>query len=114
MKYKTRETAFNEQVEARMKSSDWDMQIARNVLKKRRKRNYALAAVGSVASLAIAASLVFAILPGMLGGSSEGARLNQFVNAQVEGTWQKVFSESEAQYDASTDTLIDETLAQRL
>ncbi len=112
MKQETRERALNEQVAARLKSPGWDIQIARNVLKKRRRRNYTFAAVGSV-SLAMAASLMFAILPGMLGGASEGDLLSQFVNAQVEGTWQKVFAESETQFDRSTDTLIDETLAQR-
>jgi hypothetical protein len=124
MKNQTRETAFNEQVAARLKSADWDIQIAGNVLRRRRKRNYTFAAVGSAASLAMAASLIFAILPGMLGGTSDGARLNQFVNAQVEGTWKKVFTESalpddsktvlvEYQDDTDTDELIDETLAQR-
>jgi hypothetical protein len=115
MKNETRERAFNEQVAVRLKSSDWDLQIARNVLTRRRRRmNYIFAAASSAASLAMAASLIFAVLPGMLDGASEGARLNQFVNAQVEGTWQKVFAESETQYDTGTDALIDETLAQRL
>lgn len=124
MRTETREKAFDEKVTARLNNPDWDLQIARNVLGKRRRKNLAFAAAGSAVSLAMAASLIFAVLPGMLGGASEGARLNQFVNAQVEGTWKKVFSESEImddsetvlagyQYDSSTDDLIDETLAQR-
>jgi hypothetical protein len=125
MKIQARETAFNERVEARLDSSEWNMQIARNVLRRRRRRTYSIAAAGSAVSLAMAASLIFAILPGIRGGTSEGAELNQFVNAQVDGTWKKVFIEGthpddsetvlgEAQYDMNTDTLIDETLAQRL
>jgi len=119
------ETAFDEKVEARLNSNEWDIQVARNVLRRRRRKRYTIAAVGSAASLAMAASLIFAILPGMQGGTIEGEELNRFVNAQVEGTWKKVFAGNalpddsetvliEARYDTSMDTMIDETLAQRL
>ncbi len=125
MRIQTRETAFNKKVEDRLRSSEWNMQIARNVLQRRSRRKYIIAAAGSAASLAMAASLIFAILPGFRGETTEGAELNQFVNAQIEGTWKKVFSGNgipddnetilgQSQDYTSTDTLIDETLAQRL
>jgi hypothetical protein len=74
--------------------------------------------------LAVAASLIFAILPGMQSGTLQGEALNGFVNAQVEGTWKKAFAGSalpegsetelvDIQYDRSMDTMIDRTLAQR-
>jgi hypothetical protein len=119
------ETAFDDKVKARLNSDEWDIQIARSVLRKHRRKRYAIAAIGSIASMAVAASLIFAILPGMQGGTPEGEALNRFVNAQVEGTWKKVFTGNalpddsetvliEAQYDTSMDAMIDETLAQRL
>jgi hypothetical protein len=120
------ETAFNEKVKARLNSDEWDIQVARNVLQRRRRKRYMIAAFGSTVSLAVAASLIFAILPGMQGGTFQGGEaLNRFVNAQIEGTWEKVFAEStpaegnetvlvDIQYDRSMDTMIDDALAQRI
>ena len=119
------ETAFDEKVKARLNNDEWNVQIAKNVLRSRRRKRYTIAAFGSAVSLAVAASLIFAILPGMQGGTLQGGEaLNKFVNAQIEGTWEKVFTESapaegnemvlvDTQDDRSMDTMIDETLAQR-
>jgi hypothetical protein len=118
------ETAFDEKVKAKLNSDEWDIQIARNVLRRRRRKRYTIAAFGSAISLAVAASLIFAILPGMQSGTLQGEALNGFVNAQVEGTWKKAFAGSalpegsetelvDIQYDRSMDTMIDRTLAQR-
>lgn len=125
METEAHETVFNEKVKARLNSDEWDIQIARNVLRNHRRKRYTIAAFGSAVSLAVAASLIFAILPGMQGGTLQGGEaLNRFVNAQIEGTWEKVFAESapaegnetvlvDTQYDRNMDTIIDETLAQR-
>ena len=124
METEAHETEFNEKVKARLDSDEWDVQVARNVLR-RRQRRYTIAVVGSAVSLAVAASLIFAILPGMQGGTLQGEELNRFVNAQVEGTWGKVFAESalaegsemvfvDIQSDKSMDKMIDDTLAQRI
>jgi DNA-directed RNA polymerase specialized sigma24 family protein len=125
MKTVDHKTAFDEKVKTRLNSDEWDIRIARNVLRSRRRKRYTIAAFGSAVSLAVAASLIFAILPDMQGETLQGGEaLNRFVNAQVEGTWEKVFAESapdegnetvfvDIQSDKSMDTMIDETLAQR-
>jgi hypothetical protein len=124
MKLMDQETNFNNSIESRLASGEWDSLIARNVIRKRRRIVARNSVIGSVASMALAASLVLAILPGITSGNRGGDELNRFVSAQVEGTWNSVFSGSPlpqngeqalagTQDDAGLDTLIDDTLAQR-
>ncbi|OHD64341.1 MAG: hypothetical protein A2176_01770 [Spirochaetes bacterium RBG_13_51_14] len=118
------ERAFNKNIRDRLNSDEWSFQVARGVMRHRRKR-FAVAAVGSTATAAAAASLVIALLYWFQAGSTDGERLNRFVNAQVVGTWKKVFTDSslpgendtilvDAQYDESLDSMIEATLLQRL
>jgi hypothetical protein len=125
MKQMDRDTNFNNSIESRLSSGEWDSLIARNVIRKRRRIVARNSVIGSLATLAVAASLVLAILPGITNGTRGGDELNQFVSAQVEGTWNSVFSGSPlpqgseqalagTQDDAGLDALIDDTLEQRL
>jgi len=124
MKTTDHNRAFDAAVRSRLEDSAWDLGIARGVLKKRR-RKVVLSAVASVASLAATASLVFTLTTATITGSPEGAALNSFVNAQVEGTWQNVYSRADAtgsgeallvdaELDDSLDTVIDDALSRRL
>lgn len=124
MKTTGHERALDAAVRSRMEDSAWDLAVARGVLKKRRGK-IIRSAVASAASLAAAASLVFALTTATLTGSSEGAALNSFVNAQVEGTWQDVSHREDAAgsveplladavTDESLDAVIDDALARRL
>jgi hypothetical protein len=119
------EKRFDDRIAARLKSDEWDLRIAGRVLRRRRTKRLGIAAAGTASSLALAATLVFAVLPGLWGGAKTGEELNYFVNAQVTGTWNTVFTESamavgtessvtDAQYDDDMDAMIDETLEQRL
>lgn len=117
--------AFDDAIRSRLEDDTWDRGIARGVLRKRRSRKVVLSAVASVASLAAAASLVFTLTTATITGSPEGAALNSFVNAQVEGTWQNVYSRADAtesgeallvdaELDESLDAVIDDALSRRL
>jgi hypothetical protein len=118
------EKLFSERINARLKSEEWDLGVARDVFRRRRRKRYILGASGSVGSMA-AAVLVALFLTAAPHGSKYGEGLNSFVNAQVQGTYRQVFDDKqatgsdetvfvEAEYDASVDTMIDETLSERL
>lgn len=120
----THEKTFDDRIAVRLNSDEWDLRISGLVRQRRRKR-LGIAAAGTASSLALAATLVFAVLPGLWGGATAGEELNYFVNAQVTGTWNTVFtgsaqavvtesSDANDQFDNDMDTMIDETLAQRL
>ncbi|MBN2160989.1 MAG: hypothetical protein JW807_16480 [Spirochaetes bacterium] len=115
---------FNEAIEARLRSGEWDRSIAGRVLRRRRRKLYMRGAVGSAASMALAASLIFGIIPAFRGGTVEGEAMNRFVNAQVEGVWGRTAQVSgvqesndvlivDARYDTSTDIMIEQALEGR-
>lgn len=119
------EKKFNEAIESRLRSGEWNRTIAGNVLRRRRRALYLRGAVGSAASMALAASLVFGIIPAFQYGTVEGEAMNRFVNAQVDGVWDHAVAATgdnqgdeavivEARYDNSTDIMIDQTLEGRL
>lgn len=119
------EKEFDDRIEARLKSDEWDFGIAGTVNRRRRRKTMGIAAAGTASSLALAAMLAVAVLPGLWGGAKAGEQLHSFVNAQVAGTWNTVFpgsvlaagtdvSSADEQYDDDVDTIIEETLAQRL
>ena len=114
----------NDRIEARLRSDEWDLGVERNVIRRRRKKQYLIGASGSLGSMA-AAVLVALCLTAAPEATRYGEGVNTLVNAQVQGTYDQVFagrtaSESgnavfaEAQFDDSTDAMIDETLAERL
>lgn len=124
MKPADQERAFDRAIRSRLEDGAWDRGVARGVLKKRRRR-IILSAAASAASLAAAASLVFTLTTFTLSGPSEGAELNSFVNAQVQGTWRNVYSRSggtqadetllvDAEIDESLDAVISDALSRRL
>lgn len=115
---------FNERIDARLKSAEWDLAMARTVLGRRRKKRYILGVSGSVGSMA-AAALVALLVTAAPEVTPYGEGLHSLVNAQVRGTWNQVFADRQAsesdtsifvetQDDPGVDTIIDETLAQRL
>lgn len=118
------EKKFNEDIDSRLRSGEWDRTIACNVLRKRRRTLYARGAVGSAVSMALAASLIFGILPLFRNGTAEGEAMNSFVNAQVDGVWEHAAVNwdqepddaalVDARYDAGTDVMIDQALEGRL
>jgi len=119
------EKLFDDRIASRLKSDEWDLGIAGAVNRRRRSRKIGFAAAGTISSLALAAMLAIAVLPGLWGGAGAGGDLNYFVNAQVAGTWNTVFTgagqavESDASvvdpgYEDDIDTFIDDTLAMRL
>ncbi len=118
------EEIMDREIEVRMRSEVWDRGVARGVFRRRRLKRYVAMASGAAASMAAAAVLFIAILPGIRGGYVEGEALNGFVNAQVEGTWKSVFDAelqnggeslvSDARYDDSLDVFIADTLELRL
>jgi hypothetical protein len=118
------ERLFNERIDARLKSAEWDLGMARTVLGRRRRKRYILGISGSVGSMA-AAALVALLVTAAPEGTPYGEELHSLVNAQVQGTWNQVFADrrvvdggraifEETQFDTTVDTMIDETLAQRL
>jgi hypothetical protein len=118
------EKLFDDRINARLKSETWDLGVARNVFRRRRRKHYLFGISGSVGSMA-AAVLLALFLTAAPEGTQYGEGMNRFVNAQVQGTWNQVFAGSQAQdsreavfgeaeYDASVDTMIDETLSERL
>lgn len=124
MKTTDHNRAFDLAIRSRQEDGAWDLGIARGVVKIRRRR-VVLSAVATAASLAAAASLVFTLTTATITGSPEGAELNSFVNAQVQGTWQKVYSRADAtasgdallvdaELDESLDAVIDDALSRRL
>jgi hypothetical protein len=124
MKTTDHERTFDAAVRSRLEDETWDLRVARGVLRKRRRR-LVLSAAATAASLAAAASLVFTLTTATLNGSPEGAALNSFVNAQVRGTWQNVYTLSDsartdeallvdAELDESLDAVIDDALSRRL
>lgn len=115
---------FNEAIEARLSSGEWDRSIAGKVLRRRRRKLYVRGAVGSAASMALAASLIFGIIPAFQGGTVEGEAMHRFVNAQVEGVWGRTAQAGavqvsndvlivDARYDTSTDIMIEQALEGR-
>ncbi len=118
------EKLFNERINARLKSGEWDLGVARDVFRRRRRKHYLFGVSGSIGSMA-AAVLIALFLTAAPEGTKYGEGLNSFVNAQVRGTYRQVFADKqvpvsdesvfgETEYDASVDTMIDETLSERL
>ncbi len=118
------EQFFNDRIDARLKSAEWDLGVARHVFRRRRKKQYIFGVSGSLGSMA-AAVLVALFLTAAPESTRYGEEMNRLVNAQVDGTWKQVFAGrtaansntavfTEAQFDDSIDTMIDETLEQRL
>jgi hypothetical protein len=124
MKTNDHDQTFDAAVRSRLGDETWDLRMARGVLRKHRRR-LVISAVATAASLAAAASLVFTLTTATLNGSPEGAALNSFVNEQVRGTWQNVYTRSastqsdeallvDAEVDESLDVVIDDALSRRL
>ncbi len=118
------EKLFNDRINARLNSDEWDLGVARDVFHRRRRKHYIFGVSGSLGSMA-AAVLVVLFLTAAPEATKYGEGLNSLVNAQVQGTWNQVFAgiqaaESdtavfvEAEYDESVDAMIDETLSERL
>ncbi|HNW27929.1 MAG TPA: hypothetical protein PKN50_05605 [Spirochaetota bacterium] len=115
---------FDDRINARLRSDEWDLGVARNVIRRRRKKQYLIGASGSLGSMA-AAVLVAFFLTAAPEATRYGEGVNALVNAQVQGTYDQVFAGrasaesgtavfAEAQFDDGIDTMIDETLAERL
>lgn len=116
METKTHEQRMNEELQRRRDDAAWDGSIARQVLRRRRRR-IGLAVMGPVAGLAAAASLVAALTGVITFDSTEGARLAHLVNTQVDGTYGRVFGDESAGDAGAEDTIdsfIDATLSQRI
>jgi hypothetical protein len=118
------EKFFNDRIDARLRSDEWDLGVARKIIRRRRKKQYLIGASGSLGSMA-AAVLVAFFITAAPEATRYGEGVNTLVNAQVQGTYSQVFPErasaessaavfAEAQFDDSTDTMIEETLEQRL
>ncbi|HOT46846.1 MAG TPA: hypothetical protein PLM53_17940 [Spirochaetota bacterium] len=118
------EKLFNDRINARLRSEEWDLGVARDVFRRRRNRHYLIGASGSLGSMA-AAVLVALFLTAAPDATRYGEGVNALVNAQIQGTYNQVFAGrtaadnstavfAEAQFDDSTDAMIDETLEQRL
>jgi hypothetical protein len=115
------ETAFDAIIETRLRSDDWNLTTARCLLKRRRRKKYTLTAAGLAASLAAAAFILSSLMPVSQSGVADGEELNNFIQAQVDGTWgmdsavvmrignKDVFLVG-AQYDASLEEMIEESL----
>ena len=115
MKAVNSEALFNAQIDARLKSDAWNREVARNVYRQRRKTRYRTGVSGLIGSLAAAALIALFLTTGIQEGSREGDELNALVNAQVEGTWNRVFADTRVpESDDTLDALIDDTLAERL
>jgi hypothetical protein len=125
MKTTNHEKVFDTIIEARMHSDTWDNQIAHRVIGRRKKRQYAAVSTCVASSMAAAAIIIFAILPGFRNSAQEVEGLNNLINAQIAGTRQDALAgviinrnydiqHVDAQYDESLDDLIDDTLVQRL
>ena len=118
------ETEFDAIIETRLRSNDWNFAIAKSLLKRRRRKKYALTAAGLAASLAAASFFLFLPAPVSQSGLAEGEELNKFIQEQVDGTWRKNsagvmrLGNKEvllvgAQYDAGLEEMIDETMLER-
>lgn len=115
MKAVNNEALFNAEIDERLKSDAWNREIARNVYGQRRKTRNRIGVIGSIGSLAAAALITLFLTTGIQEGSREGDELNAFVNAQVEGTWNRVFADTRVpESDDTLDAMIDDTLAERL
>jgi hypothetical protein len=118
------ETSFDRIIDARLASDDWNLLIARSLLKKKRKKRNIFIASGLAISLAAGAFISSMLMPVSQNVIAEGEELNNFIQAQVDGTWRKNsvsivrigkndISLVGAQYDASLDEIIEETLSER-
>jgi len=118
------ERLFSERIDARLKSAEWDLGVARGVLGRRRRNRYIFGFSGSIGFVA-AAVLVALFLTASPEATQYGEGLHSLVNAQVRGTWNQVFADRqtvesdasifvETQDDAGVDAMIDATLSQRL
>ena len=118
------EKAFDAIIETRLRSDDWNLTIARSLLKRRRRKKYTITAAGLAASLAAAAVILSSLMPVSKSGIADGEELNNFIQAQVDGTWGKDsagvmrIGNKEvllvgAQYDSSLEEMIEETLLER-
>lgn len=118
------ERLFNERIDARLKSAEWDLGVARGVLGRRRRNRYIFGFSGSIASMAAAVILVL-VMTAAPERTPNGEGLHSLVNAQVRGTWNQVFADRqvvesdasifvETQDDAGVDAMIDATLSERL
>jgi hypothetical protein len=118
------ETAFDAIIETRLRSDDWNLTTARSLLKRRRRKKYTITAAGLAASLAAAAFILSSLMPVSQSGIADGEELNNFIQAQVDGIWGKDsagvmrIGNKEvllvgAQYDASLEEMIEETLLER-
>lgn len=118
------ETRFDRIIDARLASDDWNLQIARSLVKrKRRKKNIFI--ISGLAILLTAGAFISNMhAPVSRNVVAEGEELDNFIQAQVDGTWRKNsagtvrigrndISLVGAQYDASLDEMIEETLSER-
>ncbi len=117
------ETSFDGIIEARLASDDWNLQIARRLLRRKRRKNIFIVS-GLAIALVAGAFISSMIMPVSLNAVAEGEELNNFIQAQVDGTWRinsvstvqvgkNEISFVGAQYDASLDEMIEETLSER-
>ncbi len=117
------EAVFREEIEKRLRGTDWDGAIARSVLAMR-KRRLVLGTAFTGTGIA-AAALVVALMTGLFTAHTQTAPVNALISAQVDGTYTEVFSGSAKNvqsaavaaqdldsYD-SVDEMIDATLAMR-
>ncbi len=118
------ESNFDKIIDARLRSDDWNMAIARSLIERKRRKKYKLLAVGLALTFGSAVLIMGRLVPQSPTLPSEGEELNNFIQAQVDGTWKRnaggtlridnreIFIAS-SQYDTSLDEIIEEALSER-
>lgn len=75
-----------EEIDKRIKSSEWNSMIADSVLKRRKKTSKKIFFTASISSLAAAAAVVL-VLSGVLSNKNNGLIYDEFITAQIKGTY---------------------------
>src|SRR5208337_3407164 len=83
------ETSFDRIIDDRLASDDWNLQIARSLIKRKRRKKNIFMVSGLAISLAAGAFISSMLMPVSRNVISEGEELNNFIQAQVDGTWRK-------------------------
>jgi hypothetical protein len=104
-------------IDQRLNDRTWDMAIAQDVIKRRRKRNRT---VISTASSVVAACLVFVLYISLNPGNTVKKKdtLNTFITKQINGAYKEAVTvngktEKTSQSLMDFDSLIDDSLSQR-
>ncbi len=108
---------MHSEIEKRLHSDSWNLEISSKVLKKKKKKNLMIfsSSIGTFA--AVAATVMFILTSGFNTGTSTNVYYS-FISKQVEGTYNNVFKKdnnnSSAEiYSSDIDSTIDETLSMR-